>query len=317
MLPTILDESAVAEILPRIDVYKALREMFAELALNKAVQPPQTVTLFPNSMGDFITYQGVLEKHKVFGAKLSPYIVGEPSPTITAWTCLMSMETGQPLLLCDSSLLTTVRTAATTALAVDLLSSRDSKTLAIIGSGATALAHWKHVEELREWNEVRLWSPNLSDETEKRKNWLDHCADIKFTDSADSAATDADVVLLCTSSGTPVVNTNVIKKGALVTSISTNIEHAHEVPPEFLTHSQVYCDYRQTTPGKAGEMVIAKQNFNWNTDAIIGDLPALVSQQCPIPHQDSPIFFRSLGLGLEDIAVANEIYLNSTTPLEA
>lgn len=52
----------------------------------------------------------------VFGAKLSPYIVTGGSPIITAWTCLMSMENGEALLLCDSSQLTIERTAGTTAL---------------------------------------------------------------------------------------------------------------------------------------------------------------------------------------------------------
>ena len=64
----------------------------------KAVQPPQTLTLFPDNAGDFITYLGVSADAKVFGAKLSPYIVTAGRPVITAWTALMSMETGQPLM---------------------------------------------------------------------------------------------------------------------------------------------------------------------------------------------------------------------------
>ncbi|MBL4671383.1 MAG: ornithine cyclodeaminase family protein [Arenicella sp.] len=312
MLPTILNESAVAKLLPRIDVQTTLRNMFAELAAKKAVQPAQTTTLFPNSKGDVITYQGVLEKGNVFGAKLSPYIAGEAHATVTAWTCLMSMQTGQPILLCDSSMLTTERTAGTTALAVDLLSKRDSKVLTIIGSGEIAFAHWKHVEKLRDWSEVRLWSPQLRDNADKRQKWSNACPHIKFTDSAEIAAKDADVILLCTSSGKPVIDTVEISDGALVTSISTNIKHAHEVPPEFLNQSQVYCDYRETTPDSAGEMVIAKRDHNWNTDDLMGDLPELVSKQCAMPNRTSPVFFRSLGLGLEDIAIANEIYISHT-----
>lgn len=311
MLPKILDDAAIKVLLPSIDAQGALRDMFAELAANKAVQPPQTVTLFPSNAGDVITYQGALEKHNVFGAKLSPYIVNSGSPIITAWTLLMSLETGQPLLLCDSARLTVERTAATTALALDLLSKSTSTKLAIIGAGTIAQAHWRHVEHLRDWKQVKVWSPSLNDDEQKKKNWLKRGSSVEVTNSADDAIQDADVILLCTSSGTPVIDTSFIEGGVLVTSISTNVANAHEVPPDFLLNAKVYCDYRETTPNAAGEMVFAANECGWKPDQLVGDLAELIDGQCAYPDQSAPIFFRSLGLGLEDIAIANQIYLES------
>ncbi len=310
--PILLNEPSVKKLLPLIKVQKTLRNVFAELAANKAVQPAQTTTLFPSGHGDFITYQGLIEKDQVFGAKLSPYIANEQGATVTAWTCLMSMQTGLPLLLCDSAILTTERTAGTTALAVDHLSKPESKTLAIIGSGKVAFAHWKHVEKIRDWQSVKLWSPRLQENDEARQKWSNEFSQIEFCDSAEAAAKDADVILLCTSSGVPVLDTKAIDDGTLVTSISSNVKHAHEVTPEFLNHAQVYCDYRGTTPDSAGEMVIAERDCGWSVDALVGDLPELVTKQCEMPNFSSPIFFRSLGLGLEDIAIAHQIYLSHT-----
>ena len=308
MPPIVLNEDDIERLLPNIDVKEALRGMFSELASQRAVQPSQSVTLFPNGQGDFITYQGVLEKHGVFGAKLSPYIGNNGEAFVTAWTCLMSMKTGQPLLLCDSAKLTTERTGATTALAVDLLSKSDSKVLTIIGSGAIALAHWRHVESLRDWGEVRVWSPNLSTNSKRRQQWSSAVPSIRFAESAEFASSGADVILLCTSSGTSVIDDSVISDGTLVTSISTNVPGAHEVQPQFLNRAQVYCDYRKTTPETAGEMVSANRDHGWSADDIVGDLAELVVEQCAKPDGKSAIFFRSLGLGLEDIAIANEIY---------
>jgi L-arginine dehydrogenase len=120
------------------------------------------LTLFPDGSGDFITYQGVMADAGVFGAKLSPYIVqsGAP-PLITAWTMLMSMTTGRPLLLCDAAQLTTERTAGVTALAVDLLAPADARRLSIVGTGALAEAHLRHVLLLRDWDRVRVVSRHL------------------------------------------------------------------------------------------------------------------------------------------------------------
>nr|BFE98227.1 hypothetical protein GCM10020185_87630 [Pseudomonas brassicacearum subsp. brassicacearum] len=92
-----------------------------------------------------------MSQEQVYGIKTSPYIKTEGKPLVTAWTMLMSMETGAPLLLADAGLLTTLRTAATTALAIDSLAPKGSKRLAVIGSGPIALAHIEFVKGLREW----------------------------------------------------------------------------------------------------------------------------------------------------------------------
>ena len=70
---------------------------------------------------------------------------------------------------------------------------------------------------------------------------------------------DADVVALCTSSGTPVLLNGMLRKPTLITSLSTNVANAHEIPPVWLTDMDVYCDYRRTTPATAGEMKLAAE----------------------------------------------------------
>ncbi|MCY1308973.1 NAD(P)H-dependent anabolic L-arginine dehydrogenase DauB [compost metagenome] len=119
---------------------------------------------------------------------------------------------------------------------------------------------------------------------------------------------DADVVMLCTSSAGPVLDPRSLTRPALVTSISTNAPRAHEVPPEALGEMDVYCDYRATTPGSAGEMLLAAEHHGWSRDSIRGDLPELLSGQAPRPAYQRTVFFRSIGLGLEDMALANALY---------
>jgi len=71
------DEAAIERVLPRIDVRAALETMFHALAEGRATQPPQTLSLFSDDAGDFITCPAVLADEKVLGAKLSPYISGD------------------------------------------------------------------------------------------------------------------------------------------------------------------------------------------------------------------------------------------------
>jgi L-arginine dehydrogenase len=306
--PYVINQTQARELLAQVDVPQILRKLFRDLAAGQAVQPAQQLVEFPQGAGDFINYLGVLAEDGVYGIKTSPYIVREQGPLVTAWTLLMSMQTGQPLMLCDAGELTTARTAATTAVAVDALAPLTANRLAIIGSGKVAQAHLHYVKGLRDWQSISLYSPSLSEDLETVSLLKTIEPRLTIAQSLEAAISDADVVMLCTSSAGPVIDPSSLSKPALITSISTNAPRAHEVPPQSLNDMQVFCDYRMTTPGSAGEMLIAGEQHGWDRNAIVGDLPDLLSEKVQRPDYDRHVFFRSIGLGLEDIALANAIY---------
>nr|WP_315426962.1 ornithine cyclodeaminase family protein [uncultured Albidiferax sp.] len=314
----ILHAADVLALLPRLDTQNILRAMFRALAEHTAVQPPQTLVLFPSHAGDFISYLGVLAPQQVFGVKLSPYVPRPQGPLVTAWSLLMSMATGQPLMLCEAGLLTVERTAATTAIAVDALAPADARTLCVVGLGALGQAHVRHALALRDWREIRLHALHLAQLPAAQQDAL-RAIDprIRLVEDLPAATQDADVLMLCTSSARPVLHSLPAGRPCLVTSISTNGPSAHEIAPALLPGLQVYCDYRATTPASASEMKIASAEHGWSAQAIVGDLPELMAGSCPRPHGHQPVFFRSIGLGLEDIAVVAALYeltLQQETP---
>ena len=307
--PQVMTQAQARALLEHVDVPQILRKLFRDLAAGQAVQPAQQLVVFPQGAGDFINYLGVLAEDQVYGIKTSPYIVREQGPLVTAWTLLMSMQTGLPLLLCDAALLTTVRTAATTAVAIDALAPLEAKRLAVIGSGAVARAHVQYVKGLRDWQGISLYSSSLRDRAPEDLALITGLDPrLQICDTLEAALHDADVVMLCTSSAKAVLDPQALVKPALITSISTNAPRAHEVPPERLNDMDVFCDYRQTTPGSAGEMLIASEQHGWQASSIVGDLPDLLSERVAQPNYERHVFFRSIGLGLEDVALANALY---------
>jgi L-arginine dehydrogenase len=306
--PYVLHKDEAEQLLARVDVHQAMLGLFGELASGNAVQPAQQLVEFPRGAGDFINYLGVLAGAGVYGVKTSPYLVREQGPLVTAWTLLMSMHTGQPLLLCDAGLLTTARTAATTAVAVDALAPPQVKHLTVVGCGPVARAHLHYAKGLRDWQSIRLYSPSLAEKTQAQLDQLKQLDPrLELCASLEQATADVDVLLLCTSSAKPVLDPASLSKPALITSISTNAVRAHEVPPASLLEMDVYCDYRATTPGSAGEMLLAGE-LGWNSAAIQGDLAELLSGKARHPDYTRHAFFRSIGLGLEDVALANALY---------
>jgi L-arginine dehydrogenase len=280
----------------------ALRRAFAGLTTGSSVQPAQTVTVFPEGAGDCIFYPGAILDLGLVGVKVSPYLASQARAgenPVTAWTLILSAQTGQPVLLCDSYGLTTLRTAATTALAVELLAGDEAKTLAVIGAGRIAQQHLRQVLPLRPWSRTRIFAPSLVD----GRRTLDDLP-VTVAATAREAVEDADVVMLCTSATAPVIDAGWLAPGALVTSIATNGERAHEIDPQSLPGFQVFCDYRATAPDTAGELLIARDKGWWSPDQLAGDLPELLTGQATRPT-GGRIFFRSTGLGIEDLAIAS------------
>lgn len=279
-------------------VQSVVREAFAMLGAGRAVQPLQVVTDLPGG-GDVIAYQAVLADSGVYAVKVSPYL---PQPDgraiVTAWTLLVSTHSGEPVLLVDSAGLTTERTAATTAVAVDLLAGPDARSLAVIGLGKVGRAHLRHVRGLRGFTDVRVYSRSAG------AGDRDEPEGVRLVGCAQEAAQGADVVLLCTSAADAVIDVTALPAGTLITSVSTNAPMAREIDPAALASVDVYADLAPAAFAAAGEMRIAAAEHGFTVEDIRGDLPGLLSDTTPAPSGDRPVFFRSVGLGIEDAAIA-------------
>jgi L-arginine dehydrogenase len=307
----VLDIDAVRARLSCAGVMTALGEAFADLAAGDAVQPAQTVIPYPGGKGDCIVYSAMIKGADVVGVKLSPYmseLAARGDDPVTAYTVLLSASTGRPLLLCDSLALTATRTAATTALAVRALCDVASGPLCVIGAGALAIEHLRFAASLGPWPELRIYSPSLVDPQRpthqarlRALGQLDF--DVQVIDSAAAAVADCVAVLLCTNSAVPVIDAGWIAPDVLVTSIATNAPGAHEISPEALPDMAIYCDYRATAPTTAGEFVLGIELGLLSESDIIADLPELLTAAQP-PDVRGRRYFRSTGLGIEDVAIA-------------
>jgi L-arginine dehydrogenase len=305
--PPIVRQGRLKEKLSTKEVLGVLRESFAGLGKGLTIQPPQMLAALPEGRGDVIAYFGVLGNAGTFGVKLSPYFTD--GPRVTSWTLVMSMATGQPLLLCDSLNLTIERTAATTMLALEYLLEAQAGRLAVIGLGSIGLAHLRYATSEREWEQILLYSPSLAaDPSLLRRVPKKLRRKASVAKSAEEAVRESDAVLLCTSSASPVIDYRWLKPGCFVSSIATNAPNAHEISPEALLHCEVFCDFRSTTPLVAGEMLLAARDHEWSPDSIRADLPELLTGRGQRPTGKAPVFFRSVGLGMEDIAVATLLF---------
>lgn len=273
-------------------VLAALREAFGDLP-SESTMPGQFVVDLPGG-GDVIHYPAVLPGSGMYAVKVSPYL---PNPTgtavVTAWTMLVSLSTGQPVALLDSSNLTVERTAATSVLAADLLLPPRARTAAIVGYGRIGRAHARYLRHIRPDMIVRAVSRTRPDHVE---------AGVQAVATPEEAVTGADLVMLCTSAAEDVLDPRDLPAGVVITSISTNAPGAREIPPAAVPELDVYLDARSSLE-VAAELTQARAS-GWDPAAVRGDLTGLVTGSAPPPSGQRPVYFRSVGLGIEDAAIA-------------
>lgn len=300
----VLSESECLDRIDRKAVLTALETAFAGLSSGRSVQPNQTLVEFSGGEGDCIFYPGALLDLGLIGVKVSPYIQSLADAgkyPVTAYTLLLSSVTGLPVVLCDSYALTTIRTAATTALAVKYLVGHESPRLGIIGSGRTAREHLRFALELDvAWSSLSMWSPNIEGVRDELMNEFEQ---LEIVDGAESLVRSSDVVMLCTSATKPIVDEAWFVPGAVVCSISTSAPNGHEINPSSLASLEVYADYRLTAPTTAGEMILSINANSWSGTMLNGDLAELIDGRVTPSSQTK--FFRSTGLGIEDLAIAS------------
>ncbi|MGW6057485.1 NAD(P)-dependent oxidoreductase [Streptomyces sp. NPDC055189] len=274
-------------------VLAALRDAFKAASPDETQAPGQFVVDLPGG-GDVIHYPAVLPAAGLYAIKVSPYLPDPAGPpVVTAWTLLVSLSTGQPVALLDTASLTVERTAATTALAADLLLAPGARTAAVIGYGRIGRAHARYLRHLRPGMTVRAFSPTGVDETD---DGVQAVADLH------DAIRGADLVMLCTSAAADVLDPRVLPAGTVVTSISTNAPGAREIPPAAVPELDVYVD-AHTSLRVATELVRAAAD-GWDPASVRGDLAGLVAGHAPRPGGQRPVYFRSVGLGIEDAAIA-------------
>lgn len=294
-------------------VLEAVQSAFESRGAGHAEQPTQTVVRLPDGEGDCIFYPGYVRSAGAFGVKVSPYLqarIRRGLGPVTAFTLLVNAETGLPELLVDSMRLTTERTAATTLLGVrEIMSDRPPKRIGIVGSGSIGRSHARYAHFCYPQARVAIYSPSLSGTTEvgrHRRQSIDSECPFAVIASDVGDVLDADVVMLCTSSGTPVIDVDATPRHCLISSVGTNIPDTHEIDWRRLVDLDVYCDYRQTCPGTAGDMTLATQAKMWSSNHVLGDIPELLRGSAR-PSTSRRAYFRATGLALEDIAVARLI----------
>lgn len=183
------------------------------------------------------------------------YVNGHPGntrsglQTVTAFGLLADVATGYPVLLTEMTLLTALRTAATSAMAARHLAPRDVRSMAVIGNGAQAEFQALAMKAVCGIKTIRLYDID-PDATEKaRRNLEGSGLKVIACPSAEEAIAGCQIITTCTADKqfATILTDNMVGPGVHINAIGGDCPGKTELHRDILLRSDVFVEYPPQT----------------------------------------------------------------------
>lgn len=183
------------------------------------------------------------------------YVNGHPSnpsrgfQTVTAFGVLADVDTGYPTFLAEMTLLTALRTAATSALAAKALARPDSRTLALIGAGSQSEFQALASRGVLGIEDLRVFDIDAAAIEKVRHNLEPLGFRVHAATSVDEAVAGADIITTCTAdkARNTILRADQVAPGVHVNAIGGDCPGKTELDPAILEDSRVVVEFTPQT----------------------------------------------------------------------
>jgi len=302
-----LCERDVRRLIDRDALIAAVADAFRDLARGAVVNPPQTRIDDVARRSNFVAFPSYIADRGIYAVKVlgaSERNPGDGLPFIHAVNVLVDAEHARPVAIIDAGFLTGCRTAATSAVALQMLRPGRGGTLGLLGTGLQARAHLEFLPRVRQFARILVCSPSG---VRARAETLaaQAGAPVEAASSVADVLAQSDVVLTATHAGTPLFAAEAVRPECCVLVVGKFRPGATEVPPGLVA--------------RAGTVVVdqpARFLSHWQErdgDGLPADALARIRSLGDIlvagtaPAAGLSVFF-SEGMAMEDAVASQLIY---------
>ena len=300
-----LTEDQVRQLLRVDDVIAAIRSAFAR-DFSSTLRMPVRSSL-ELAGGAVLLLMPCYDS--VLGAAGVKTVTVSPRNGVQASYDLIEPASGAILARMAANYLTDLRTAATSAVATDLLARPDVETLGIFGCGRQAIAHLSGLPKVRHFQRFLVCGSEPS-RAESFCARLRQDLGMNVTAAcADTCAAESDVICTCTSSPTPVFDGRRLRPGTHLNLIGAFQPETREVDDETVKRARIVVDTYDGALAEAGDLLIPLANGTIRREHILADLHEIASgrKKARAGREDITLF-KSVGCALEDLVAAQLVY---------
>ncbi|OYY72577.1 ornithine cyclodeaminase family protein [Sphingomonas sp. 28-63-12] len=316
----LISRSDVEAHLPIGECIALMRTTMAAASRGETNQLLRQFVAIPGAPGKMAMMPGTMDDPACFGIKLVckyQRALGDPLGTHVGMVLLFDSAKGIPLAMVEGSALTAIRTAATSAMATDILARRDARSLAMIGSGEQAARHIDAMLAIRPIDTITIWS-----RTAERASAFAAATALRTAvrttamSTAAEAIKGADIICTTTSADEPVLSGDDLEAGQHLTLVGSAIPSTAEVDAHAVRRSRFYVDSRPAALAAAGELRRAIEAGMVDETHIIGEIGDVVDGRVAgrVSAHDITIY-KSLGIAAQDLAAAHLLWSKASNQL--
>ena len=183
------------------------------------------------------------------------YVNGHPAnmargfQTVTAFGLLARVDNGYPILLSEMTVLTALRTAATSAIAAKYLARPNSSTMAMIGNGAQCEFQALAFLEILGIKRIKLYDTDPAATQKAAANLADFGLDIVPCSSSQEAVDGADIITTCTADKqyATILTDNMVGSGVHINAIGGDCPGKTELHRDILLRSDIFVEFPPQT----------------------------------------------------------------------
>ena len=308
----VLSRQEVEHLLDLDALVSALAEAMADLSGGRASMAPRVAARVEEHQALLAAMPGYVPSLPALTCKLVSLFPGNADsalPTHQAVILAFDSGTGEPVALMDGTYITATRTAAGSALSVQLLAREDAEVMALLGTGVQARAHARALTRVREVTEIRVAgrdrakADRLAGELTNELGVAARAAD-SYADALDGA----DIACASTHALEPVVRRKWLSPGTHVTSVGYNPE-GREVDDGTVADALVIVESREAAlapiPAGSNDLNQPIRDGVITADHVHAEIGELVSGVRPGRTDVEQItLYKSVGVAVQDSAAA-------------
>lgn len=294
--------------------YETLIQQIQRLFGSSIQAPPRIHIPLPTPPGEAegtLLVMPAWQADNYLGIKTITVYPSNPSKdlaTIQGVYLLFDATTGSPLISLSAGLLTSFRTAATSALASSYLSRSDASTLAIIGTGQLAPFLVEAHATVRHIKKVLVWGRTAEHVSTFVKKLKGGAYEVVVLDQLDDRLLAADIISTATFSQHALIHHYHVSKGCHIDLVGAFTPAMRESDSQLIAKGSLFLDDRASLK-ESGDIVIPLYEGLIRPETIKGDLFDLCQENKKgRVDADEITIFKSVGHAAEDLAAAQLIY---------
>ncbi|WP_312113768.1 ornithine cyclodeaminase family protein [Brevibacillus reuszeri] len=313
----VLSRENIEQIYSMKQCLEDVEHVFREHVQGRVVTPVRTAIEHPKYEATSLFMPAYLESDDYVAVKvisIFPHNHEHGIKALQSVILLTEAKTGQHVAMMDASLLTVMRTGASSGVATKYMAKEDARICAVLGCGAQAIGQIQAVMEVRALTEIYLYNRTRAkaDEMKEQLHTLypDWKGELHVVEDANQAVENADIVICSTKATTPLFDGNRLKPGAHINAIGAFLPHMQEVDLTTLQRSaKVVVDTLEGAEHEAGDLLIPISRGEWSFDQLHAELgEILVGSKTGREHAEEITLYKSVGIAYLDTAVAKTVY---------